>query len=72
MLAKSLLFTLHIRNDLNTWEEHIYYYSLESHEYSIPIFIIIIKTHSHFRLFFRVKKFPGNFLLQQFAFHFFK
>lgn len=53
-------------------KEHTYY-SLESREYSHPIFIIIIiNSHSHFRLFLRVKKFLGNFLLEQFAFHFFE
>ena len=67
-------FILHFTFEINQThgKEHIYS-SLVSHEYSNPIFIIIIiNSHTHFRLFFRVKKFPGNFLLQQFAFHFFE
>ena len=56
VLANSSFYHFTFEMNQTHVKEHIYYYSLESREYSIPIFIIIIKTHSHFRLFFSVSR----------------
>ena len=66
-------FILHFTFEMNQThvKEHIHS-SLVSHEYSIPIFIIIIYSHTHFRLFFPCQEISWKFLASTVCFSLFR
>ena len=72
VLANSSFYHFTFEMNQTHVKEHIYYYSLESREYSIPIFIIIIKTHSHFRLFFPCQEVSRKLLASTVCFSLFR